>query len=50
LEFEDCKKWLLYLYEINCVFSQEDYASIHKTAMLLFSLSNEVSIERERIE
>ena len=49
-EFNEIKLWLFYLYEIDCVFSQEDYQSLLKTANLLYSLADEVSVEEQWVD
>ncbi len=44
------KNWFKYLYGIDHPFTQENYQTLHKTAKLLYSLPQEVSLEQQRIE
>ena len=49
-EFEEIRKWLTYLYEIDCVFAQDDYQNVHKTATILYSLPDRVASEEKAID
>ena len=49
-EFDDIRKWLSYLYEIDCTFTQDDYQNIHKTATILYSLPDRVAAEEREID
>ena len=48
-EFEDIRKWLTYLYEIDCTFTQDDYVNVHKAATILYSLPERVAAEESQI-
>ena len=39
------RKWLTYLYEIDCTFTQDDYVNVHKAATILYSLPDKVADE-----
>lgn len=49
-EFENIRKWLTYLYGVNCTFTQDDYVNIHKTATILYSLPERVAAEEREID
>ena len=49
-EFDDIRKWLSYLYEIDCTFTQDDYVNVHKAATILYALPDKVAAEEREID